>query len=221
MPSRAFPRRRRHGGFTLVEVVVALTLLSLLLLGLISAMRSFGQTSTRLEAQTLANDDLRLVSSLLQRTVGRSSSRVRMDAADLVNQAWFQGASDRLEWLGQMPARNGAGGLTHLRLELADGALMLHMAPFDGDERSPDWDRIEPRILLDQVDSLSIRYRGVDETGAEVWFDDWREVEGLPVLVQIWLSVRGRPWPPLVLALESSASGNRSGERGRSSLRWR
>lgn len=218
---RYVPRHRARG-FTLVEVVVALTLLSLLLLGLVSALRSFGQTGTRLEMQTLANDDLRLVSALMQRTIARSSPRLRADTADEATHLWFQGGADQLEWLGQMPARNGAGGLTHLRLELAaDGGLMLHMAPFDGDERSPDWSLIEARMLLDHVDALSLQYQGIDESGAEVWFDDWLEQEGLPVLVQLAITVRGRPWPPLVVRMESGESGSRVGDRNRSSLRWR
>lgn len=220
--------RRAEQGFTLVEVVVALTLLALLLFGMVSALRSFGQTGTRLEQQTLANDDLRLVSSLLQRAISRSSARVRADGVDQLGKGWFQGGASELVWLGHLPARHGVGGLTHLRLfvtgagEEGGGRLMLQMAPFAGDDQAPDWALLEPRILLEGVDALSFQYQGRDETGELFWFETWDEAGVLPVLVQMLVVVRGRPWPPVVIALEQTVSRRGLGGRtDRVPLRWR
>lgn len=201
--------KSRIVGFTLVEVVVALTLLSLVLLGLVSALRSFGQTSTRLEAQTLIVDDLRLVSALLQRTISRASSSKYQDPADQVVRTWFAGSAEGLVWLGQLPARHGIGGLNHLRLFVSgkSGAtdrnrLLLQMVPYAGNENRPDWNALEPRVLLDDIDSLHLQYQGVGETD---WQDFWNEPEVLPGLVRLVAAVRGRPWPPIVIRLEHGA----------------
>jgi general secretion pathway protein J len=196
-------------GFTLVEVVVALTLLSLVLLGLVSALRSFGQTSARLEAQTLVVDDLRLVSALLQRTISRASSRKYQDPADQVVRTWFAGDADGLVWLGQVPARHGTGGLNHLRLFIGGKSaandrnrLFLQMSPYTSDENRPDWNALEARILLDDIDSLHLQYQGVGETD---WLNSWSEPEVLPGLVRLVAAVRGRSWPPIVIRLEHAA----------------
>ncbi|WP_068635743.1 prepilin-type N-terminal cleavage/methylation domain-containing protein [Thauera butanivorans] len=223
----SFPARRRSG-FTLVEVVVALTLLSLLVLGLVSALRSFGQTSARLEAQTLANDDIRLVGGLLQRTLSRSSARLRMDSPETNANSWFQGDAYSVAWLGHLPARHGAGGLTHLKLEVSSsgmpegGRLMLHIARFEGDKSAPGWQAGASRILLDRVDYMHIRYQGSDESGQPAWFDDWVEQPTVPTMIQIMLVVAGRPWPPIVAQVEDGFGSAAVARRGRHGpLSWR
>lgn len=221
-------KRGRVEGFTLVEVVIALSLMSLLMLGLVSALRSFAQTGERLEAQTMINDDVRLVSSLLYRAIGRSSSRLRQDVPDQNGKLWFAGTAETLDWAGHLPARHGAGGLTHLRLRResggGDGAayLMLYMARFDGDQTSPDWQLENRRILLEEVDALEIRYQGLNEGGERVWFADWLDQPRLPFMVQLLLSVRGRPWPPIVIQLEDGFGSSPAPRAGRTTpLRWR
>lgn len=221
---------RRASGFTLVEVVVALTLLALLMLGLVSALRTFGQTGVRLEAQTLANDDIRLVGGLLQRALARSSPRLRMDTIETTARPWFEGDASAVAWLGHLPPRHGAGGLTHLRLELlgpagqADegGRLMLRMARFDGDRSAPEWRAEGSRMLLDRVDSLEIRYRGLDQSGEPVWFADWLQQPTLPSMIQILLIVGGRPWPPIVVQIEDGFGDSSAARRGRHApLSWK
>ena len=48
---------RRLRGFTLVEVLVAMVLLSLLMLALTGALRAMGQTEERVEQRVAAADD--------------------------------------------------------------------------------------------------------------------------------------------------------------------
>lgn len=218
---RRMSGRSRTSGFTLVEVVVALTLLSLILLGLVGAMRSFGQTSARLEAQTLAVDDLRLVGALLQRTIARASRTTYQDPADQAVRTWFAGGGAALAWLGQLPARHGAGGLSHLRLSVEEqtggegrGRLLLQMVPYAGARNPPDWGALEPRVLLDDVDALRLQYRGYGE--AE-WLDVWDDPRVLPRFVRIVVAVGGRSWPPIVVQLEQAAPRTDPGAAARSS----
>lgn len=214
------------GGFTLVEVVVALTLLALILLGLVGAMRTFGQTSARLEAQTLAVDDLRLVGALLQRTIARASRATHQDPADQSVRIWFAGGGEGLTWLGQLPARHGAGGLSHLRLFAEDKPggegrrrLLLQMAPYAGATHPPDWGMLEPRVLLDDVDTLRLQYQGYGE--AE-WREVWDDPAVLPRFVRIAIVVDGRPWPPVLVQVEQAAPRTEQGSAARpsSSLRF-
>lgn len=219
----------RPAGFTLVEVVVALTLLSLLVLGLVGVLRSFGQTSARLEAQTLANDDVRLVGGLLQRALSRSSPRLRMDSLETNSRSWFEGDASSVAWLGHLPARHGAGGLTHLRLVvLSPGAggegarLTLHMARFEGDRVAPDWQEGTSRVLLERVDSMQIRYQGNDDSGQSVWFEDWLQQPVVPSMIQIMLVVAGRPWPPIVVQVQDGFGNAAAARSGRHApLSWR
>ncbi|AUM00955.1 hypothetical protein B4966_12875 [Rhodocyclaceae bacterium] len=200
-------------GFTLIEVVVALTLLTLIVLGLLGALRSLGETGERLEAQALVNDDLRLVSALLRRTIASASPALRT-AQDAKEQGvWFRGGAQALQWLGILPARHGVGGLMHLRLQLEpdageDQRLVLFMAAYRGPDKAPDWEAFEPRILLDGITHIQIRYLGVGEAS---WSDQWENEPVLPDKLYLALSVRGRPWPPLVISLFNTADQPRPG----------
>lgn len=62
------PTRAR--GFTLIEVVVALTLLAVILAGLIGALATFARSASRIDERTLASDDVRLVYAFLRQSLG-------------------------------------------------------------------------------------------------------------------------------------------------------
>ena len=69
------PPCRSEAGFTLVEVLIALSLLSLLMLVLTSAMRSLGQTEERIEQRVEVADNYRTAVNFLQDALGRVSAR--------------------------------------------------------------------------------------------------------------------------------------------------
>lgn len=189
----------RPHGFTLVEVVIALALTSLLLTGALAALRGFGQTGSRLDALSRSTDDMRLVAGFLHHALENASAR-EPEAHD-ARQSWFQGDSEDLAWLGLLPPRHGVGGLTHLRLEHglhgSRQALMLHMAPFRDDTPEPHWEAFEPRVVLDDVDRVVFSYRA---PGAAVWRPNWSGAEGLPGELRIELMVSGQHWPPLFVS---------------------
>ena len=66
-----------HRGFTLVEVLVATALLSLVMLGLLTAMRSFAQSETRIDERIRIDDDLRVSERFLRLVMGNVSPRPR------------------------------------------------------------------------------------------------------------------------------------------------
>ena len=57
---------RGQGGFTLVEVIVSLGILSLIMLATISALRTFGQTQVSLDKMIDRVDEVRTVSGMVR-----------------------------------------------------------------------------------------------------------------------------------------------------------
>ena len=206
-------------GFTLIEVVIALTLVAVILTGLVSALVSFGKTGSRLEERTLVSDDVRLVYAFLEQSLGAAAPRVRMRPEDAVPVSWFQGTATELEWLGLMPARHGVGGLYHLRLGVERGAggrrrLMLYYLPYAGDDPPPDWSAAESHLLLDGVTGFDLAYRALDE---DEWRAEWRDSEIQPARVRVGLTVRGQIWPALIVPVlepQPSNEGSRSPSLG-------
>lgn len=197
--------RLRAKGFTLIEVIVALSIFSLLLAGMMLSMRGLAQTAGRLEAQTLENDDLRLVDGFMQRIVGSAVARSYVDPKTQEPTAWFVGSAQMLSWVGNMPARHGLGGISHFRLYLlqteSGHQLRLQILPFRGDAVAPDWAVAESRILLDMVDAFRIDYLGMYEAD---WLAQWFDPFALPAFVSLSFTVRGRVWPPIIIPLSNA-----------------
>ncbi|KAB2966412.1 prepilin-type N-terminal cleavage/methylation domain-containing protein [Zoogloea sp.] len=196
----------RHGGFTLVELIISLVIVSVIMVGLLTAMRSFGITDEKLEKRLSQADERRVVSAFLEDVLGQAMLKPRLAMVGKPEESSFVGAPDSLEWIGVMPARHGAGGLHHFRLYWAgDGrsaALMLAYLPFAGLEVLPDWNLAERRVLVEDVSGFALRYQLED--GGE-WLGQWRStVDSRQVgRVGVALAAGGAEWPLLVVPVRS------------------
>lgn len=201
-------RIRRTAGFTLVEVVIAISLVSVIMLGLITAFVTFGNTGASLDRRAMASDDVRLVYGFLRESLASASSRLYLREHDGANVPAFAGGDVSLAWLGLMPARHGVGGLYHMRIDLErdDRAsrLVLRYRPFRADEPEPDWSDAAEHLLLDEVSELSIAYRRV---GSEQWHAEWYDEQVLPGHVRIGLSLAESQWPALVVRVLAGERG--------------
>ena len=63
---------RRARGFTLVEAVVALTILSMIMVATIATLRAFGNTNIAIKQVTQRVDEVRVVSAFLRNTIGNA-----------------------------------------------------------------------------------------------------------------------------------------------------
>lgn len=189
----------RSCGFTLVEVVIALSLVSLVMLGLIGAMRTFGDSATRLEARSLTMDELRIVPPFLDSILARASLRGMTSAAATEPVGMFRGAATSAEWLGVMPGRHGVGGMSHMRLALEtlydESALTLRVRPFVGDDEIPAWSAAEPEVVINRVEIMRLRYLPAE--GGE-WLETWDDPASLPGWVSLEVVTRTGPWPMMV-----------------------
>lgn len=195
--------RSRHAGFTLVEMVVAMALLSLVMLVLGSSIRSMGASAERVETRTARTDEMRVATAFLRDIVGRTApQRLETPATGLM----FSGAPGGMSWVGVMPARFGPAGRHFFRLAVEQGSdgtsgLVLRFAPWRWEQKSlPDWTRAESRVLVRDVSEVSFSYEGAGL--AEGWLTAWpAQEQKLPKRLRVLLSAAGSEWPPLILPL--------------------
>ncbi|MBN9339409.1 MAG: hypothetical protein ABT02_00705 [Comamonadaceae bacterium SCN 68-20] len=203
-------------GFTLVELLVAMALLSLLMLGMASALRSMAQTEERVDSRLEQADEFRVATGFLDTVLGRVS--VRKTTALLKegeSPYLFSGRQDEMAWLGIMPARHGAGGRTFFRLRLepveGGGALVISFLPWDGSSAFPDWSKAQSRVLVHGATSLALAYEDARRPVPE-WVPLWTSPDGLPERVRIDLGTQSGAWPMWIVPMRflPASQGSRS-----------
>lgn len=188
---------KKQKGFTLVEVVIALTILSLIMLTTLTALRTFADTQEKLQRVTARLDEMRLVTKLLRRTIGQAVpvSRVKQEEAF---GSYFFGDESELFWTTPMPGP-GLGGLKVLHLAAdTNGQLTLQIADYLTAAEEPEWSSLDHHILVEDLDSLLLAYREGPEFD---WVEQWELSPASPYSVKMLISAHGRYWPEIVINL--------------------
>lgn len=211
------PPAHRMPGFTLVEMLVVMSLLSLIVLGMGSALRTTAQTGDKIDARLLQADELRVASAFLRATVGRLYLQ-RLGEPSAVGQApyFFEGRPDQMVWIGIMPARHGVGGRFYFKLSLGEingeRGLVLTFTPWSADRAAPDWAQAQGRVLLPGATGLALQYAST-VTEPQQWTPSWQPPatapDAVPDRVSITVASPGAGWPVIVLPMRSTPRGLR------------
>ena len=217
--------RPAQRGFTLLELLVVMTLLSVIMIGLVSALRTMAQTESRIDARLAHLDEIRVARSFLQQTLGRVSA-VTVDAPGATGKkvTSFAATPDTLTWVGIMPARPDVGGRHYFRLSLegnpAGSDLVLRFAPWNPDLTLPDWSKADSRVLIAGIQQMRVQAQGLppqNRSPAEPWPKDWQTgwpiADVLPEQVRLSLSDANADWPDWTLALHALPRGDGSFSR--------
>jgi general secretion pathway protein J len=203
---------RPQRGFSLVEVLVALSLTSLLLASLYSALAASGRTVTSTsKAQRITNDQ-RLISTALRAVIANAVPMTERRADRPL--VLFDGHRSSLRLVSHLPAHAGGGGLQFVEIGAKDmllgqRSLMLWFrnawpsVAFETPTHELGW---ESEALLLKVERLEFEYFGSDDDrGAPNWRDSWRSSERLPTLIRVAVTA-DEAWPDLVVPLHTEVS---------------
>ncbi|MFJ4064449.1 prepilin-type N-terminal cleavage/methylation domain-containing protein [Pseudomonas sp. NPDC089996] len=197
---------KRQGGFTLLEVLVVISLLGLLL-GLVGSALV---ASTRAVAKAQRYSDNLDERRATQRFLRQSLSQVLPltgRTADGRHTSTFEGAADSVMFYAPLPSSVG-GGLYRQRLQVRGHRLEVQLARLDG-RRLQAWG--EPQRLLNGVEALHLQYRGYTPLGkATGWLAQWPWPERVPQAVRVDLRLNGsqQAWPTLQVNLLLDLSGD-------------
>ena len=203
---RTLQPTNRNAGFTIVEVVVALTILSLIMLATLTAVRTLGDTQARLETTLTRLDQMRMVSQFLRSTLRQAVPAVISDPASFGQQGAFQGNDSEVVLVAPMPAVEGGAGLQYMRLFVHDETdVAIQFSPYRLGETAPDWGNVDSYPLVDEVELFELEYR---ETLDGEWLPAWgEETPVIPQAIKLRIMAKGRFWPDLVVAIDQFSSG--------------
>jgi general secretion pathway protein J len=200
---------KRAAGFTLLEVLAALVLLALLLVGVYSGIRTATHSVRSGTAAIERIDQVRSAQQFLRRELAQSMLQP-IGRTDRGEPIYFEGGAREMRYVAPLPGYLGKLGPQLQRLQLVDdgrGGLRLELSvallPPDGQPPQPLG---EPQVLLDHIETGNFNYRGVDQQGTAVpWSPAWADGRLLPQLVRVELQLPGTvDWPQLEVPLRAN-----------------
>ncbi len=210
----------RHAGFTLIEVIVAMTLVSLIMMLVFSGINSSRRLVNKGEKRITATNEVRVVQELLRRQISRALPLAfkQNDEGEFV---LFEGDRNHVLFVAPMPGYLGAGGPHVQLIELVDGAggktlqfkHWLLSDRFDPRTFLNDSEQ-EPVILLENLSGGGFSFIGLDEEGEPTdWLNQWDEAGKAPLMVRLDLEAdKASPvrWPEFQVTLKLDNAATRS-----------
>lgn len=207
-------RRQSHAGFTLLELLISITLLGFILVLLFGGLR-LGIRSWDSVQQRVDNlNSVRSVESFLRREM-EAIFPYRWKGAPGQRMA-FLGERNKVSFVAQMPSRIGTGGLYVASLELEHSGkgrrLVWRYTPVTGQQQDfSALDQAPEMVLagteLSTVEDIWLTYFGPEgENGPLRWVDRWESSTRLPSLIRIQVKfANGTEWPNFVVAPKLSS----------------
>ncbi len=202
--------RSSASGFTLVELLVAMTLIGLIFVALFGGLRFGARTWEYGGARSEISTQIEVTQSLLRRQLSQAIVLPGFDSGDFT----FEGEGDRLRFTAPGPSQVGLGGIylfelfterseQNRRLTLK---WQLYRSELDPDRPIEDEER-NTRVLLDDIKALRLEYFGDPEDDDDPdWQETWEGNDRAPELVSIRLELPendARLWPDMMVAPRS------------------
>ncbi|WP_199098543.1 prepilin-type N-terminal cleavage/methylation domain-containing protein [Dyella sp. ASV21] len=198
-------------GFTLLEVLGALALLALLLLGVYGGVRTATHAVRSGERAIARLDEVRSAQQFLRRELAQARA-VPLARTDKGDPQFFTGDAHEMRYVAPLPGYLGKLGPQLQQLKLVSngkGGWRLEasfaLMPPDG---SPAKSLGPPEVLVDGIVDGQFSYRSPDTPDkAGDWGDHWDSVRAMPRIVRIALKLDGTSnWPQLEAPLRVDAS---------------
>lgn len=180
---------KRNLGFTLVELLLALSLMSMLLALAYGGLRSATRAADK--GQTILEDSsrIRMAHQFVRKQISQAVPLVFSESENQDERMVFEGGPQAIRYVAPMPGYLGFGGLQVQELSLVRGKdglqLVLSHALLQEFQEENLYER-EPILLMDKIDSGEFSFLGRDENGElSSWANTWDLPEALPLAVSL------------------------------------
>ena len=213
-------------GFTLVELLLAITLMSMLMALAYGGLRASTRATERGQVILEESGRVRMAHQFVRKQLNQMVPLVFMESEDLDIQevrTVFEGTSQGIRFVGPMPGYLGFGGPQVQELLLVPGdkglSLVISHALLQGFAEENLYVR-PPIVLLERIQRASFQFLGLDEQGELAgWTGEWEFPDTLPVAIALDIEFEEdvfTTWPLLYASvrIDASALNELAGEAG-------
>ncbi|MDT8450157.1 MAG: prepilin-type N-terminal cleavage/methylation domain-containing protein [Wenzhouxiangellaceae bacterium] len=211
-PESRVPSPGSQAGFTLVELLLATTLIALIMAMAYGGFRAGVRATTSGEALIEETNRLRIVHQFVRRQISQARPLIIEQNEDEIIR--FEGERERIRFVAPMPGYLSYGGpyVQELRLERGEVGmdLVFAFALLNGYEPG-DLNAEPPVTLLEDVGRADFEFLGFTEDREAVeWTDFWDRPEEIPLAISLRLGMErdnGLFWPELVVPVVIDSGG--------------
>lgn len=200
---------KQQHGFTLLEMLIAFSLVSLLFLALFASFNTIGRSWDAADTRINKTEDMRLITDFLRRQLGQAMV-VRIKGEKEESIYAFEGTSTSLRYAAPLQPLQHQGGVFLIELNIVSGkggkALEMLYAPY---RPELTWDEAfkdaEPVLVFDGLKDAEFAYFGVEELNKldedPEWFSEWEDKPLYPHMLKLSLADDERAWPDMLIDL--------------------
>lgn len=201
-------------GFTLIEVLLAMTLLSMMVMLLFGSLKICADSWEKGENKINQVNKSAVVYNFFQRHLAVAKplwNELHPEERNFT----FQGKAQALQFVSAFPASANRAGLQLFNLSLYEAdrqtALKVTISPFYPAAKDKTW-REEEVILIDHIAQFTLSYFGSEDGVSDpVWLTEWLDKDHQPSLVKINIAIVDDQseaqedtlfWPEIIIALK-------------------
>ena len=207
--------RPQPKGFTLIEVLIAMTLLSMMVVLLFGSLKICADSWEKGENKITDVNEVAVVYNFFHQHLAQAKPLWNDFSAEEKTFS-FQGNARSLQFVSAFPASVGRSGLQlfslDLQLENNDQFISVSLTPFFPLADGEAWSK-EDESLIRHVSDFSLAYFGSDDgVSVNSWRDEWLAKDILPRLVKISIKLDNDIyWPEMIIELKAVGETNKNG----------
>ena len=201
-------------GFTLIEVLIAMTLLSMMVVLLFSSLKICADSWEKGESKITEVNEIAVVYNFFQRHLSEVKP-LWNDLSEEEKTFSFQGKAQSLQFVSAFPASAGRSGLQLFYIELQEEdneqVIKVTLTPFFPVAEGEEWHK-EEVSLIKHVSDFNLAYFGSDDEESEAtWRNEWLDKGAQPRLVKISIGLENDIyWPEMIIDLKVTGTINNS-----------
>ncbi|CAH9014764.1 prepilin-type N-terminal cleavage/methylation domain-containing protein [Candidatus Nitrosacidococcus sp. I8] len=207
---------QKISGFTLVELLIAITLMGIILVILFAGLRLATRSWEGVESKNSATERFRVINHLFRHQI-RSLSLPFYMVPNRGRVLAFSGSEQSISFVAPFLEELDLGGLYWITYELTykdgEATLVMYWRPYRPNEQQIN--NSDQEILLENISTIRFSYFGaLNQNLGSNWYSYWDNPTQPPQLVQLKIETNDMEWPEIVAKIQVDPQNTMGGGAG-------